>query len=286
MIMKSLKEVLFDAYKLEGSLPCYELGCTHKCEPGHDRNALDSESVLYLPGERVYLANTLAEVDGEGAKEYLQASSVFRSSTGYALHYIPGNKTCAFFNGERCKFYSSRPIDCRSYPLVPKAVFEKKGKAYLRFFVDEVCPASNNTEHISRWIQVWQKIAPFVSPAWWQAAEELGLILQGYKELALQVSYQLETPAKFRPEVGGLKEKARLSVKDDLKGIVVKEGMNEEMKEGDYVEVIPEDYAKPSCSQCNGKGILKINNVEQFCFCAEKAFKKKHEMNIDIIRRK
>jgi Fe-S-cluster containining protein len=79
------------------------------------------------------------------------------------VHGIAGCRQCPFFQGHRCAIHPHRPVDCRTYPMVP--VF---GDTTIQFRVSGVCPkrAGMDEPFIRLMTGVWQRLTPHLPEAW------------------------------------------------------------------------------------------------------------------------
>lgn len=78
---------------------------------------------------------------------------------------IAGCALCPFFQHQRCSIHPHRPIDCRTYPLVPTV---KSGA--VRFQVSGVCPRwdYSNAPFVDLMAKVWRQLIPHLSADWWR----------------------------------------------------------------------------------------------------------------------
>jgi len=107
------------------------------------------EQVTLLPFEAEYIQARLAR---EGRLQTLET-----------IRAIAGCERCPFFENKRCAIHPHRPIDCRTYPLVP--VF--RGDE-ITFQVSGVCPlrAGMDRPFIQLMEGVWQRLQPLLPPEW------------------------------------------------------------------------------------------------------------------------
>jgi Fe-S-cluster containining protein len=77
---------------------------------------------------------------------------------------IAGCEHCPFFVGRRCSIHPHRPIDCRTYPLVPTF----KEPCAFSFSVSGVCPLRTGVDRpfVSLMTGVWRRLLPRLTPAW------------------------------------------------------------------------------------------------------------------------
>jgi Fe-S-cluster containining protein len=78
---------------------------------------------------------------------------------------IAGCQHCPFFREHRCAIHPHRPVDCRTYPMVP--VF---AAGSIKFSVSGVCPrrAGMDEPFIRLMADVWENLAPRLPEAWKQ----------------------------------------------------------------------------------------------------------------------
>jgi Fe-S-cluster containining protein len=107
------------------------------------------EQVTLLPFEAEYIQTRLAR---EGRHQSLET-----------INSIAGCDRCPFFEDKRCAIHPHRPIDCRTYPLVP--VFQGDD---LTFQVSGVCPlrAGMDQPFIELMEAVWQRLLHLLPQDW------------------------------------------------------------------------------------------------------------------------
>jgi Fe-S-cluster containining protein len=78
---------------------------------------------------------------------------------------IAGCEQCPFFVSRRCSIHPHRPIDCRTYPLVPRFAL---GEQRIAFSVSGVCPirAGVDRPFIELMRVVWEKLHVRLSEDW------------------------------------------------------------------------------------------------------------------------
>ncbi len=108
------------------------------------------EQVTLLPFEDEFIQARLAAEGRQVPLEQVQA--------------IAGCEQCPFFVSRRCSIHPHRPIDCRTYPLVPS--FAEAGE--VTFTVSGVCPlrAGVDRPFIRLMTAVWEKLQPYLSSDW------------------------------------------------------------------------------------------------------------------------
>jgi len=107
------------------------------------------EQVTLLPFEDEYIQRRLARAGVTVSLETVRG--------------IAGCRQCPFFQGHRCAIHLHRPVDCRTYPMVP--VFSE---SKIRYSVSGVCPirAGMDQPFIRLMTRVWSRLAPSLSAAW------------------------------------------------------------------------------------------------------------------------
>jgi Fe-S-cluster containining protein len=108
------------------------------------------EQVTLLPFEDEFIQTRLA---AEGRRVTLDD-----------VRGIAGCELCPFFVSRRCSIHPHRPIDCRTYPLVPSFAAERE----VAFTVSGVCPrrAGVDRPFIHLMTAVWEKLLPHLPAAW------------------------------------------------------------------------------------------------------------------------
>ena len=116
----------------------------------------EKENLLLLPYENEFINN-----------RYINKKYTFhKTKLGY--YSEPINKKCTMLSTDgRCKLHGNHPLDCRSFPLVPK--FSIKSPAKVDFFIaDSYCPICNelpdNFVFINK--KCWQFIAEDIPNKW------------------------------------------------------------------------------------------------------------------------
>ena len=109
------------------------------------------EQVTLLPHEAEFIQVRL-KADGEDVPITM-------------IEGIAGCERCPFFRQQRCSIHPHRPIDCRTYPLVPALV-----DGEIRFQVSGVCPRWDGTDQpfVQLMEGVWRQLNPHLSLKWWQ----------------------------------------------------------------------------------------------------------------------
>lgn len=100
--------------------------------------------------------------------EFIQSRLVAegRAVSLVEVQAIAGCEHCPFFVSRRCSIHPHRPIDCRTYPLVPTF----GAKQEFEFTVSGVCPlrAGVDRPFIELMRDVWNKLLPLLPPQWMQ----------------------------------------------------------------------------------------------------------------------
>ena len=136
------------AYKLLYS----NLGCSKDCQ-----YCEENSSSQYLPGELEFLSKKF-----KVPKNKLATSYEFNGHTLWQIK--PGVKGCClFYKSGRCTKRNIRPLDCRSYPVIPYLEDEK-----ISVKLDKKCPLVKQDKikkyFIKQCLMAWQIVYP---PKWW-----------------------------------------------------------------------------------------------------------------------
>lgn len=147
--------LLYDAiYNVETMLPCNEYQCSDGCEPGHVSNI----EVCLLPFEKEYIISKIDKRNYFDSIDYNKDNSV---------GLIKNGNICSYFCNDKCSIHKYRPIDCRSYPLIPTNITGE-----LTFQLHSICKLdyylSSLREHIRVWRDVWYKLYPYLDSDWWR----------------------------------------------------------------------------------------------------------------------
>jgi len=74
---------------------------------------------------------------------------------------------CPFLKDYKCSIHDIRPIDCRSYPIVPKY-----NGIDLSLVVSKVCPywmkITKNEKFINLVEKIWAMLLPLLDKTWWE----------------------------------------------------------------------------------------------------------------------
>ena len=109
-------------------------------------NKCEELPVMYLPGEAEKIAKKLGITPDKLGK---------KSKQGF--YYIGKNdKDCIYLQNGKCQMYELRPLDCRSFPIVP--FYDKK----MRFMLINFCKAAEtiDKDFIEKTINEWKKAKP------------------------------------------------------------------------------------------------------------------------------
>ncbi len=108
------------------------------------------EQVTFLPWEDEFIHRRLAAAGRHVPIETVRA--------------IAGCERCPFHVQGRCAIHPHRPIDCRTYPLVPRF----SGVARVEFTVSSVCPLRSGIDKpfIKLMADVWASLLPHLPTGW------------------------------------------------------------------------------------------------------------------------
>lgn len=113
--------------------------------------AESGEHVTLLPYEAEYIACKLKK---QG-----------REDLALLINTISEAGICPFLKEDRCSIHNIRPIDCRSYPVVPK--FDGID---LSFAMSKACPhwmqINDNQKFVDLFKQVWIMLLPLLGKTW------------------------------------------------------------------------------------------------------------------------
>jgi Fe-S-cluster containining protein len=113
------------------------LGC-NKCE---------DLPIMYLPKEAESIAKKLN----------INPKELGKQSKKINCYYIGRfDPDCKYFIENRCEIHRLRPLDCRSFPILP---YYQKG---MKFFLTYFCPAAESIDNafINKTIRMWKKASP------------------------------------------------------------------------------------------------------------------------------
>ena len=131
-----------------------DLGCPDNCK------ICEKGPLIFLPGEMEFLS-----------KKFKISKNKFHflKINNRKIYFIPRNeKNCIFYKFGKCIKRDFRPLDCRTYPVIP-CLKNKKISVKL----DDICPVTKNNkiknEFIKKSEKAWKTINP---PVWWMKIYE------------------------------------------------------------------------------------------------------------------
>ena len=140
----------FRFFQLVYSVTESGLGALRACDRcSHCELASVGEKVIFLPYEAEYIATVLTS---QGRQDDIPS-----------LRGISRDKLCPFFRQNRCALHPVRPIDCRSFPVVPKFTNDS---VELHLGVNCPCCSLVNTEFKHLWASVWNVALPYLPSEW------------------------------------------------------------------------------------------------------------------------
>ena len=133
--------------------------CSARCCPKAKTAGPIDEPVghvaIMLPFELEYILSK-TNID----PEKLQHTQIeFSSDTTLNIGFMTCAVPCPFLTPDnQCGIYEFRPLDCRSFPLIP--FFNEDGS--IRFYVDEVCPSAItfSPAYAEELKQIWKALLP------------------------------------------------------------------------------------------------------------------------------
>ena len=162
----SAYEKIYDSKEGVGKLNLCKECQGAPCEKGPD-------IVVLLPFEAEFIRNKLRE---KKLKHAAQDINNIETETG----------ACPFFQKDKCAIHCSRPIDCRTYPLMP--IF-RENTFEIRLL--RGCPYGNDVPEsfLKATSRVWQKLSPLLSLHWKRKYNKIvsGLPL---RELPIHLSFK------------------------------------------------------------------------------------------------
>ena len=151
-------ETLYASVSENSGLQCESL-CHARCCPKVKTPKNQAEAVghvaIFLPFE---LENIVSKT-GIEPDQFQTAQIEFTPGTPIDIGFITNDLPCPFLREDhRCGIYEFRPLDCRSFPLIP--VFQSDGG--LNFRVDHACPSAKthfptHQEHLK---DIWRGLLP------------------------------------------------------------------------------------------------------------------------------
>jgi len=135
-------------YKLTDGFAFCPRGC-NLCE--------EMENLLLLPHEDKFIARTRGKLE-----------TIAFEKRRFGVCWEQVNQPCPMLKRDgSCAIYSTRPFDCRSFPIVPKFLLKQ---SRVEFFLANVayCPAKEmfSTEFISTTMQCWLDVIQFLPDKW------------------------------------------------------------------------------------------------------------------------
>ena len=140
---------------------CQALCCPRNNMPGPRVGAF----LIFLPFELEYIASLL-KLDLANLPFKWQNIKLLTGETVA----VPWTRCCPFIQGISCSIYHSRPLDCRTFPLMANS---REGQ--LEFQINTDCPAYHNTSKQFRlYIRgIWEMVFPPIPQDWWDLLDEL-----------------------------------------------------------------------------------------------------------------
>jgi Fe-S-cluster containining protein len=133
--------------------------CTARCCPQSVASIDPADAVghvaIMLPFEMEYLISKTNATSSQFQSEPLEIASGITIDIGFITNATP----CPFLTADhKCGIHSIRPLDCRSFPLIP--VFNLDGT--ISFRVDAECPSACTFSPIyeTQLKQVWEDLLP------------------------------------------------------------------------------------------------------------------------------
>jgi len=151
------------AYQLIYSVTSSNLGTLKICDRCCHCESTDAgERVVLLPYEKEYIESLLTELG--------------RVDDIPLLAGITRDGRCPFHRGQKCSLHPARPVDCRSYPVVPRFV---GGDVELHLGVN--CPSRGAvaSEFKLLWASIWHSLLPYLPEAWRVSYNETNALLYG-----------------------------------------------------------------------------------------------------------
>lgn len=148
----------YEKSKKNSGLECAER-CSARCCPKvkSERNCAEAigHVAIMLPFEREHiLAKTTIK------PEQLHSTRIdFVNGTHIDIGYITSSRPCPFLSeNNHCQIYDIRPLDCRSFPLIP--VFQCDGT--LTFRMDTECPSVDtfSLSYKHDFQELWHELLP------------------------------------------------------------------------------------------------------------------------------
>ncbi len=161
-------EQLHRSIHQSSSLECLTR-CSARCCPKAKNSTSADKPVghvaIMLPFEMEYI---LAKTD-MNPEQLLQAEIEFTTDTKINIGFMTSEKPCPFLTAHnQCGIHEFRPLDCRSFPLIPVFNLEENNSkeadsgGLLSFRIDNECPSSETlSPAYERELKtVWEKLLP------------------------------------------------------------------------------------------------------------------------------
>ena len=152
MKKKSNRAIFHNIYK-EFYSKDKETGNFEQCDICKDATCERSDDeVLFLPYESQFIFQNI-----DNDKVFINSKTLKEVETT--------EQDCPYFKEKRCKIHSHRPIDCRSFPLVP--LFHK-GKFILKISSSFPYGHKITQDFYDSTNEIWTKLSPVLSDNWKQ----------------------------------------------------------------------------------------------------------------------
>lgn len=135
--------------------------CKIGCCPNLERQGI---YLLFLPGELSHLKET-----------GLMLSANIKTFVGTNGHIVEYLENCPHLLSNRCTIHDNRPVDCRTFPLMPKLIDSK----WLTVNISQYpCPQKSNVlmSYKHRVASAWESIYED-NQEWFVAVQELDKVL-------------------------------------------------------------------------------------------------------------
>ena len=142
--------------KENADLQCASL-CTARCCPQvrshQDPNYAVGHVAIMLPFELEYICDQT----NTSIEQFETADFEYSKNFDLSIGYITNKKPCPFLTHDyKCGIHNIRPLDCRSFPLIP--VFQANGE--LAYKMDNDCPSveflSNKYQNLLK--NIWSEL--------------------------------------------------------------------------------------------------------------------------------
>jgi Fe-S-cluster containining protein len=149
-------EILHQSITELSNLEC-ATRCSARCCPKAKESTPVGHIAIMLPFEREYV---LSKVDLN--PDELESSLIeFTANTTIKIGIMTQAVPCPFLtSNHQCGIYDIRPLDCRSFPLIP--IFNKDGS--IQFRIENECPSAVtfSPSYEEELKVIWQKILPLL----------------------------------------------------------------------------------------------------------------------------